>query len=172
MSNSYNQYNTTSQGGQMVNGPVNRGFFSRILKDLSNFGMDYQSMVQNSYGIGAYEDGKEMTSSSSGYYDIFTKKVISKILSFKSIAYLDRTYDDKRKILRQYSIKDEIKDFLEIVCNETVMYDDDNYFCKVADLPSEFAEVVRQKYQQNFNKVYQALGFDDGNTAWYYLKNL
>ena len=170
---SYNRFNNKPDTlGSTVD---NKGYFNKMLRNLSNWGMDYENMViQNTYSVGMHED-PQGGAADGGYgtnmYDIFSKKLISKVLDRKSIAYLDRAYQDKRKILRQYSIKDEIKDFLTQIADESVIYDDDNYFCKLKDLPDEFDNSVKQRYQENFNKIYRNFGFNDGITAWNYFKN-
>lgn len=167
--NGYVQKNDRDQANSTVN---NRGFFNKMLRNLSNFGMDPNSMiVQNTYSIGMHEDPKGLVDYGSNMYDIFTKKVLSKVLDRKSIAYLDRAYADKRKILRQYSIKDEIKDFINQIADEMIIYNDDNYFCSLKDLPDDFDNIIKQKYQENFKKIFRDFGLSDGITAWNYCKN-
>ena len=168
--NPYQKNNTSDLGGTVEN----KGFFNRLLRNLSTFGMDYGDMVlKNTVAIGVHEDPNQTNADvGTNMYDIFTKKVISKVLNRKNIAYLDRSYEDKRKILRQYSIKDEIKGFLEDIANEAVIYNDDNQFCKMQDLPDEFDNTVKQKYQENFRKLMINFGFNDGITAWQYFKSL
>lgn len=157
---------------------TNFGLFNRILRGLSTVagGLEYNDMrIRNSYAIGANEETNDMLYqpySSTNMYDIFTKKTIARFLDKKSIAYLDRTYLDKRKILRQYSIKDEIKDFITQIADECIIYDDDNRFCFVKDLPDTFDQTLRQKYQENFTKLINTFCFNEGQTAWNYLKNL
>jgi len=168
---SYNRYNNNNQQNSI--GGDNRGFFNKMLRGLSTWGMDTENMVvKNTYSIGIHEDPKAQGADyGTNMYDIFTKKLISKMLDRKSIAYLDRAYLDKRKILKQYAIKDEIKDFLTQIADEAIIYNDDNFFCKMRDLPDEFDNTVRQRYQENFNKIYRNFGFNDGLTAWNYFKN-
>ena len=175
---SYNRNNIINSAG-LVASSQNRGFFNKLFRDLSNLGMNYQDMMNQAKNqITSNDDGPQMNAAFGGnqsyqsMYDIFTKRVISKILSRKSIAYLDRTYEDKRKILRQYSIKDEIKGYLNTIVEESIHFDDDNFFCSVHDLPTEIDQTVRQKYQEVFRELYQRLGFSDGLTASNYLKNL
>ena len=155
------------------------GFFNRVLRRLSSYGQNWQEqVVRNSQLIGAHENPSDVTNLGSvsdgptSMYDLFTKKVISKILERKSIAYLDRSYFDKRKILRQYSIKEEIKDFINQLADEVIIYNDDNYFCKMKDLSEDFSKTVREKLHENFNKLYQTFGFNDGTLAWNYLRDL
>jgi hypothetical protein len=135
--------------------------------------MDYENMViQNTYSVGMHDEpGDAGGDYSTNMYDLFTKKVISKMLDRKSIAYLDRAYQDKRKILRQYAIKDEIKDFVTQIADEAIIYNDNNYFCELKDMPDEFDNSIKQRYQESFNRIYRNFGFNDGLTAWNYFKN-
>ncbi len=169
---SYNRY-SNSKSNDLGSTIENRGFYNKMLRNLSTWGMDYQSMVvKNTYSVGTHEDPQGQSGEyGTNMYDIFTKKVVSKMLDRKSIAYLDRAYADKRKILQQYAIKDEIKDFVTQIADEAIIYNDDNYFCKMKDLPDEFDESLKQRYQENFSKIYRNFGFNDGLTAWNYFKN-
>lgn len=154
------------------------GFFNKTLRRLSSFGQNWQDQViRNTQLIGSHENPNDPTNlgsvaNSNNMYDVFTKKVISKILEKKSIAYLDRSYFDKRKILRQYSIKDEIKDFTNQLADEAITYNNDNYFCYMRDLPDDFSKPVRDKLYDNFSRLYHTFGFDDGIIAWNLFKDL
>ena len=172
---SYNRLSTNINSMNSMNSMnssiVNRGMFNKMLRGLSNWGMDYQNMViQNSYATGLHEDPNQ-DMMGTNLYDVFTKKIIAKVLDRKSVAFLDRAYLDKRKILRQYSIKDEIKTFVTEVADEAIIYNDDNYFCDLKELPDEIDNTIKQRYQENFKKLYRFFGFADGITAWNYFKN-
>lgn len=158
---------------------INLGFFNKQLKKISNFGLTYdEDSIPQSYAIGVNDDPNQARSNmgnpTSGpyMYDLFSKRMISKVLDKKSVAYLDRAYLDKRKILQQYSIKDEIRGFITEIADETIVYDEKNYFCRSLDLPSDFDDVIRQRVHENFKKLYAAFGFDDGIKAWNTLKDL
>jgi len=168
----YKQQNSSNQ--------LNSGFFSKMLRKISNYGLAYDiSSIQQSFAIGANDDPQSYVGSSADgkvqgpqMYDLFTKKIISKILDKKSIAYLDRSYFDKRKILRQYSIKDEIRDYVNQIADECIIFDDDNKFCFSKDLPDEFDDVIRKKVHENFDRLYNTFGFNDGIKAWYMMRDL
>lgn len=171
--NSYNpQRNQASQLNAAMQNTSNRGFFSRILRDLSswNWGMRYDHMViKNSVAIGVNEDPNQIMASDS-MYDLFSRKAVAKILEKKSSAYLDYAYPEKRKILRQYALKDEIKYFVTIVSDDAIDYDEDNRFCYPLDLKENVQKNIRDRYYEIFDQVYTALGFGDGITAYNYFK--
>jgi hypothetical protein len=172
---SYDRYrgNQNQQGTNTTN----FGLFNRILRGISTMfgGLEYNDMrIRNAYSIGVHEETTDILyqPNSSNMYDLFTKKTIARFLDKKSIAYLDRTYLDKRKILRQYSIKDEIKDFITQIADECIIYDENNKFCYVKDLPDSYEQTIRQRYQETFTKLINTFNFNEGQTAWNYLKNL
>jgi len=169
----YNRYNQPNSMYEFGKGNVGRSFGNKLLRRISNFGMDDQEMVvKNSLAIGAFQDTSNLLyEPGTNMYDLFTKKIISKILEKKSIAYLDRRYLDKRKILHQYAIKEEIKDYITRIAEEAINYDDDNYFCSISDLPDNYDQSIRVKYQENFRRIYNAFNFNDGLTAWNFMKS-
>ena len=168
----YNRYNQPNSMYEFGKGSVGKNFGNKLLRKLSNFGMDDQEMVvKNSQAIGAFQDTSNLLyEPGTNMYDLFSKKIISKILEKKSIAYLDRRYLDKRKILHQYAIKEEIKDYVTRIAEEAINYDDNNYFCYIEDLPDNYDQSIRIKFQENFKKIYNSFNFNDGLTAWNFMK--
>jgi hypothetical protein len=167
---SYNPNNNQGQFQYNVNSAVeNRGLFSRILRNLSTWGMNYDDMImRNQVGVGINEDPYAQQGNS--MYDFFSRRAVASILNRKSIPYLDRSYADKRRILREYSIKDEIRDFITTVCDECIIYSDKD-FCSPKQLPNEFTQDIKDKYQEYFEKIYNRYGFSDSVSAWQMMKD-
>ena len=164
-------YNPTSQGqtNLATAGKENKGLFNRLLRNLSNFGMRYDDMIiRNQVGIGMNEDPMSMKNNS--LYDFMSQKVVSQILNKKSIPYLDKSYSDKRRILREYSIKDEIRDYISTVSDECIIFNGQN-FCEPKPLNSSFSSEIKDKYQEFFEKIYNKFGFSDTVTAWNMMKD-
>jgi len=166
---SYNQQNISTNS--VLNSSMeNKGLFSRILRNLSNFGMDYNDMIiRNQVGIGINED--PYASKNSTMYDFFSSKAVANVLDKKSIPYLDKSYSDKRRILREYSIKDEIRDFISSVCDECIVYNDDEDFCEIKQLSNEYPSDIQDKYKEYFEKIYNKYRFSDNITAWNMMKD-
>ena len=123
---SYNQFASGSpQQGDMgfayTNSAVeNKGLFSRILRELSSYGMNYDDMIiRNQVGVGMSEDPYAARGNS--MYSFMSQRAVASVLSKKSIPYLDKAYGDKRRILREYSIKDEIRDFVSSIDRQSVV---------------------------------------------------
>jgi hypothetical protein len=172
----YNNFGTNAQqnSGNFAfasNSAVeNKGLFSRILRTLSNYGMNYDDMIiRNQVGIGINED--PYASKGNSMYDFFSQRAVASVLSRKSIPYLDKAYADKRRILREYSIKDELRDFVSTICDESIVYNDDSDFCSPKSISNEYSQEIRDKYQEYFEKIYSKFGFSDNITAWTMMKD-
>lgn len=154
-----------------VNSAVeNKGLFSRILRALSNYGMNYNDMiVRNQVGIGINED--PYAAKGNSMYDFFSQRAVASVLNRKSIPYLDKAYADKRRILREYSIKDEIRDMISMVADECIVYNDDRDFCSPRPISNDYSQEIKDKYQEYFEKVYSRYGFSDSITAWNMMKD-
>jgi len=163
-------YNPLGQNTTQFNSAIeNRGLFSRILRNLSSWGMNYDDMImRNQVGVGINED--PYTIQGNSMYDFFSRRAVASVLNRKSIPYLDRSYADKRRILREYSIKDEIRDFVSTVCDEAVIYSDKD-FCRPKNLSNDYTQDVTDKYQEFFEKIYNRYGFSDSVTAWNFMKD-
>jgi hypothetical protein len=170
---SYNYNNNKdSQGGMgFVNSAVeNKGLFSRILRNLSNYGMNYDDMIiRNQVGIGINED--PYAAKGNSMYDFFSQRAVASVLNRKSIPYLDKSYSDKRRILREYSIKDEIRDFVSAIADESIVYNDTKDFCSPAPLSTDYSQEIKDKYQEFFEKIYNKFGFSDSITAFNMMKD-
>jgi hypothetical protein len=169
----YNQFNGSGSGSDFAinNSAIeNKGIFSRILRNLSNYGMNYNDMIiRNQVGIGVNED--PYSSKGNSMYDFFSQRAVSSVLNRKSIPYLDKSYGDKRRILREYSIKDEIRDFVSSICDECIVYNDESDFCSPKKLSNEYSQEIQDKYLEYFNKIYSKFGFSDNITAWNMMKD-
>jgi hypothetical protein len=171
---SYNNFDTNSNTGSnfaYTNSAVeNKGLFSRILRSLSSYGMNYDDMIiRNTVGVGVNEDPYAARGNS--MYDFFSSRAVASVLNRKSIPYLDKAYADKRRILREYSIKDEIRDFVSTIADECIVYNDERDFCAPTALPVDYSDEIQDKYQEFFEKIYNRFGFSDTITAWNMMKD-
>ena len=164
----YNNFNDAGNSANFTNinsAIENKGLFSRILRNLSNYGMNYDDMIiRNQVGIGINEDPYAARGNS--MYDFFSQRAVASVLNRKSIPYLDKAYADKRRILREYSIKDEIRDFVSTITDESIVYNDEKDFCSPRALSNDYSQEIKDKYQEHFEKIYNKFGFSDNITAW------
>jgi len=104
MASTYNPLNQTSNTQYFNSAIENRGLFSRILRNLSSWGMNYDDMImRNQVGIGINEDPYSQQGNS--MYDFFSKRAVASVLNRKSIPYLDRSYADKEEYLENIRLK-------------------------------------------------------------------
>ena len=166
---SYNPLNSQQQSN-ISSAVENKGLFSKILRNLSSWGMKYDDMIiRNQVGVGINEDPYSIKSNS--MYDFFSQRAVASVLNKKSIPYLDKAYSDKRRILREYSIKDEIRDFVSSISDECIIYNDDRDFCILKSISEEYSKDIKDKSQEFFEKIYNRYGFSDGTSAWTMMKD-
>lgn len=171
MAGSYNPISQQTQNATYISSAVeNKGLFNRLLRNLSSFGMKYDDMImRNTVGVNINED--PYTQKNNSMYDFFSQKAVASVLNRKSVPYLDRSYADKRRILREYSIKDEIRDFISTVAEEAIIYNDDRDFCAPKALSNDYSQDIKDKYQEYFEVIYNRFGFSDGVTAFNMMKD-
>jgi hypothetical protein len=110
--------------------------------------MNYDDMIiRNQVGIGINEDPYAARGNS--MYDFFSQRAVASVLNRKSIPYLDKAYADKRRILREYSIKDEIRDFVSTLSDESIVYNDERDFCSPRPLPNDYSQEIQDKFVFN-----------------------
>jgi hypothetical protein len=158
-------YNDSSDKGKR--------FFNRLLRNMPSWGQNFDDMlIKNSVAIGLNQSPVANNGDARSMYDFFSSNATSNLFNKKSISYLDVTYPQKRQILREYSRKDEIRDFITVVADESVVYDENTKFLIPIGLSEEFSENIKNKYLQNFDSIYNRFGFSEGINAWNYFKKL
>jgi hypothetical protein len=157
-------------------GPLSRGNpIGDRLKSLSKLGMKYDDMViRNSRAVGFTENAmgytmNPMGSDADDMYYMFASLSMTDTTSKKNISFFDKNYPKKRDQLRQFAVQDEIEDILDTMADETIVYDDTNYFCYPI-VNGSVAKEIREDLQDCFNKIYEYFGFSDGISAWNYYR--
>jgi hypothetical protein len=158
--------------------------------DISRFGMKFDDlMIKNSNAIGFIEGELRKRSGSSGImaddlmrYSLAISDTTSK-LKGKTLAFFQLDYIVKREKLRDVASNSEIEFVLDNIADDTIIYDENNRFCKPSNLHGKFRkqigpttkegdlqynEEIKQLYLENFDKIYSAWGFDSGISAWQY----
>lgn len=149
----------------------NRKFFNRLLRNMPTWGQNFDDMlIKNSITTGVNQ--VPVNAEAKNMYDFFSSNAASSMFNKKAISYLDVTYQQKRQILREYSRKDEIRDFITIVCDDAIVYDDNTKFMFPIGLSEEFDDNIKKKYLENFESIYSRFGFNEGVNAWNYFKKL
>jgi len=155
------------------------GFIARIqrnIRHLAGLGMKWEDgIVKQSKAIGITEATEDTMYNMYGQGQIFTGNDIG---GKEFIAYYDKEYPTRRDFLRRFAMNGEIEHVLEVIADETIIYDDNNYFAypntKVLKsvLRQEKAKEIIDDLNAAYKKVYYAFGFNSGHDAWHYLKKL
>ena len=92
------------------------------------------------------------------------------------IAFYDKEYPTRRDFLRKFAMNGEIEHVLEVIADESIIYDTNNYFAYPntqnlkAVLKKEKAKEIVDDLNESFKKVYYACKFNQGHDAWHYYK--
>jgi hypothetical protein len=163
------------------NGPLSTGkrpFRLRdSLKTLSSFGMRYDDLViRQSQAIGPMEDlfgyGQinPMGIDNDDIYSAFAAMSLTDMQLRKNIPFFDKDYKAKRDELRAFSLHDEVEDILDILCDETIVYDEKNFFARPEILGMEVSDKVEKDLVRYFNQIYHYFGFNQDQSAWYFYR--
>ena len=92
------------------------------------------------------------------------------------IAFYDKEYPTRRDFLRKFAMNGEIEHVLEVIADESIIYDTNNYFAYPstknlkAVLKQEKAKEIVDDLNEAYKKIYYAFGFNEGHDAWHYYK--
>jgi hypothetical protein len=163
------------------NGPLstNRRAFnlSDTLKKLSSFGMYYDDLVlRQSQAIGPMEDQfgygqmNLMGVDSDDIYGAFAALSMADTNMRKNIPFFDMNYKSKREELRQFSLYDEIEDILDILGDESIVYDEKNFIAYPVLIGLDVSTEVNEYLNKAYRQIYQYYGFAQDQSAWFYFR--
>ncbi len=157
--------------------PKPGGFLKNIqknIRDLSILGMKWdEKIIAQSKSIGIAES--QLDSMYNLYYQNGTYPGTD-YGQKEFIAFYDKEYPTRRDFLRKFAMNAEIEHVLEVIADETIIYDDSNYFAypNTQNLKSiikeDKAKEIVDDLNEAYKKVYFAFGFNQGHDAWHYLK--
>lgn len=164
-------------------GFVNRdggSFFSNVnnsirgsVKKLLRSGQSYEDLIiSQRLGIGQNEANMYMTGQSADETSFFIARTADVKNDNKTIGFYQKDYIGQRDFLRKMSTHREISKLVDIVTDETIVYDEQNYFAqantKLLDgLSEEKEDQIKESIADNFEWVYSKVyDFNNSNTAW------
>ena len=148
--------------------------WSKILTTLSHYGMNYDDKVyKNLQAIPAdklLQDKDEANMLQQNLYGMWQNNF--KIKPEEEKTFTEKTFDQKRTILRNMAMQPELEDILDKMCNESVVYDDEEaYICQpfldkglIHDLNEQHSEEIDKIIQTSFYKLYLLLEWKE--KAW------
>lgn len=147
---------------------------SKILTMLSRYGMSYEDKVyQNMMAVPADKAlqpkdpiFQQTLYGNSGYMGNW------KVKPEEEKNFSEKTIEQKREVLRKMAMQPELEDILDIMCNECVVYDDDEaYICTpyldtalIQELNEKSAEEINAATESAFYKLYLLLNWK--KQAW------
>ncbi len=149
-----------------------KGKLASVLGSLSRYGMNYdEDIFKNMKAIPADKilqpkDDPMMQQSLYGQMNNWRTK------SEEDKSFKEKTLQQKRDILRKLATQPEIEDILDIMANESIVYDDEEaYICNpfldnavIQDLNEEALSEIRKAVNSIFYKMYLLLGWK--HDAW------
>ena len=148
-------------------------FVGELLQKLSHYGMSYsEDVYKNMHAIPANPD--LIPQDYEQIVNLYGNSVREKfrIKGEEEKAYAEKTIDQKRQVLRKMAQQPELEDILDIMANESIVYDSEqSYICQpfidtaiIQMLNEENAERIRNAMDVNFTKLYMLLEWK--NKAW------
>ena len=145
---------------------------SKILKSLSNYGMNYdEDVIKKMKAVPADKNliDKDLMTGQSIYAGPMDNW---KVKGEEEKPFKEKTLEGKREILRKMSGQPELEDILDVMTNECIVYDDDSaYICTpyldtamIQELNEKNAEEIKKCIDSVFYKMYLLLGLK--NNAW------
>lgn len=140
--------------------------WSKILTSLSHYGMNYSDQVYKN--MVAFPADKAIQPTD----DVALQQVLMgssmnnwKVKPEEEKSFAEKTLEQKRDILRKMAMQPELEDILDIMSNESIVYDDDeSYICQpyldtglIQDLNEKSAEEIRNAMDVAFYKIYLLL---------------
>lgn len=155
----------------------NQSALGNILRNLgriSKGGMEYSDMVvRNSQAIGRSESaffnqqGTGFTENDAFYWTLSYQDTRVR----KYIAYFDKDYIEKRNFLRKFSLNGEIEFILDTITDETITYDDRNFFARPSFINLQgLKDKVKDKVIDHYNRIYNVFGFQNTILGWQFFK--
>ena len=148
--------------------------WSKILTTLSHYGMNYDDKVyKNLQAIPAdklLQDKDEANMLQQNLYGMWQNNF--KIKPEEEKTFTEKTFDQKRTVLRNMAMQPELEDILDKMCNESIVYDDEEaYICQpfldkglIHDLNEQHSEEIDKIIQTSFYKLYLLLEWKE--KAW------
>ena len=140
--------------------------WSKLLTSLSHYGMNYSDQVYKN--MVAFPADKAIQPKD----DVALQQVLMgssmnnwKVKPEEDKSFAEKTLEQKRDILRKMAMQPELEDILDIMANESIVYDDDeSYICTpfldtglIQDLNEKSAEEIRNAMDVAFYKIYLLL---------------
>ena len=81
----------------------------------------------------------------------------------------EENYQKKKEQLRKFALQDEIEEILDIICEESIVFDGANKFANLK-LNYKADQTIMEEFNEEYNKIYNYFGFYDTVQATDYFR--
>lgn len=154
---------------------------TRMLRKLSSFGMNYKDdVIKNvrSSDLTLQTQNLQMnpiTGQVGSLNDENVQVLFAKMsatdpsLSKGYFTLSSADYQKKKEMLRKFALQDEIEEILDIICDETIVFDGVNKFADIK-LNYKADQNILNEFNEEYNKMYNYFGFYDAVQATNYFR--
>lgn len=154
---------------------------TRMLRSLSSFGMNYKDdIIKNvrSMDLDLQTQNLQVnpTTGQIGSLNdeniqvLFARMSATDPSLSKGYFHLsEENYQKKKEQLRRFALQDEIEEILDIVCEESIVFDGANKFANIK-LNYKADQAILDEFAEEYNKIYNYFGFYDTVQATDYFR--
>ena len=154
---------------------------TRMLRRLSSFGMNYKDDVIKNVRSMDLElstqnlqmnpvTGQIGSINDENIQVLFARMSATDPTISKGYFHLsEENYQKKKEQLRRFALQDEIEEILDIICEETIVFDDGNKFANIK-LNYKADREILDEFAEEYNKIYNYFGFYDTVQATDYFR--
>ena len=154
---------------------------TRMLRRLSSFGMNYKDdVIQNVRSTDlTFQNTTLQTNPNNGQVGSITDDSVQVLFARMSSTdpslskgyfnLSEENYQKKKEQLRKFSLQDEIEEILDIICEESIVFDGANKFANIR-LNYKVDQKLLDEFTEEYNKIYNYFGFYDTVQATDYFR--
>ena len=160
----------------------NQNPVTRALRKLSSFGMNYKDdVIKNVRSIDLIATQQNISNSNTNSTQIGTINDDNVQVLFARMSSTDpslgkgyfgvaeESYQKKKEQLRKFALQDEIEEILDIICEESIVFDAGNKFADIK-LNYKVDQKILDELNIEYNKLYNYFGFYDAIQASDYFR--
>lgn len=154
---------------------------TRMLRSLSSFGMNYKDdVIKNVRSMNLdLQTAQLQTNPVTGQVGSINDENIQVLFARMSATdptiskgyfnLSEENYQKKKEQLRRFALQDEIEEILDIICEESIVFDGANKFANVK-LNYKADQAILDEFADEYNKIYNYFGFYDTVQATDYFR--
>ena len=155
---------------------------TRMLRRLSSFGMNYKDdVIKNVRSVDLMQAQQNISIGNTNSTQIGTINDENVQVLFARMSSTDpslgkgyfgvaeESYQKKKEQIRKFALQDEIEEILDIICEESIVFDSGNKFASIK-LNYKVDQTILDELNAEYNKLYNYFGFYDAIQASDYFR--